>query len=122
MGEAAGKTLAISLSNGSRRQTKHSQWSSVWSVTLIISEVVPGRDRRSHEESLKHITILLSLKHLYSYFCVGFCLWIPLSNSAHKTHPVGKLTYSLLKLLSLVDVTQLSRGKEMAYLPPILPP
>lgn len=56
MGEAAGKTLAISLSNASRRQTKHSQWSSVWSVALIVSEIISEREIRSYKESLKQIT------------------------------------------------------------------
>lgn len=83
MGEAAGKTLAISLSNASRRQTKHSQWSSVWSVALIISEIISEREIKSHKESLKQKTVPL-VKHLYADFCVFFYVWIALSKNAHK--------------------------------------
>lgn len=66
------KLQAISLSNASRRQTKHSQWSSVWSVALIISEIISGRERKGSKQITNEANNKQSLhsKHFYHDVCV----------------------------------------------------
>lgn len=102
MGEAAGKTPAISLSNASRRQTKRSQWSSVWSVALIISEVISERQIKCFKESLKQIINgPFSQTPLRWPGQILLCL-VSLIQKCSQFTP--KLTYLLRKLLPVVRV------------------
>lgn len=103
------KLQAISLSNASRRQTKHSQWSSVWSVALIISEIISGRERKGSKQVTNQANNKQSLQSNISTVTSVCCsVFIEsLSRNIHKIQQPDGVILSASSYLQLVFSWQL---------------